>query len=92
MKQNRLLLILFQICILWLVSFYVALGTRHDSSLPIPIDDKFNHQMINQQIYVAQKYLPVDTSRYFDLNAYHFVKNNKYELIELGKAYEQKKR
>ncbi|MDI9861841.1 7TM-DISM domain-containing protein [Flectobacillus roseus] len=91
MKQNQLLLILFQICILWLVSFYVALGTRHDSSLPIPIDDKFNHQMINQQIYVAQKYLPVDTSRYFDLNAYHFVKNNKYELIELGKAYDQKK-
>jgi len=91
MKQNQLLLILFQICILWLVSFYVALGTRHESSLPIPIDDKFNHQMINQQIYVAQKYLPVDTSRYFDWSAYHFVKNNKYELIELGKAYEQKK-
>jgi hypothetical protein len=89
MKQNRLLLILFQTAFYgWSpFMFHWELDMNHRC---LSIDDKFSHQMINQQIYVAQKYAPVDTSRYFNLNAYHFVKNNKYELIELGKAYEQK--
>jgi hypothetical protein len=66
------------------------MGARHEASFPIQVDDKFSHQIINQQAYVAQKYATVDTNRLFNFNAYHFVKNNKYELIELGKAYLQK--
>jgi hypothetical protein len=53
MKQNRLLLILFQTAFYGWYPFMLhwELDMNHRA---YPIDDKFNHQMINQQIYVAQ--------------------------------------
>lgn len=90
MKQNRFLLIILQTYTLILVSFCISLGTRLDSSLPVDIDERFSHQMINQFTYIAKKYAPLDTSRDFNLRTYQFIRNNKYELIELGKAYQQK--
>lgn len=90
MKQNRFLLIILQTYTLILVSFCISLGARHDVSSPVEIDERFSHQMINQFTYIAKKYAPLDTSRYFDIRTYQFIKNNKHELIELGKAYQQK--
>lgn len=90
MKQNRFLLIILQTYTLILVSFCISLGTRLDSSLPVDVDERFSHQMINQFTYIAKKYAPLDTSRDFNFRTYQFIRNNKYELIELGKAYQQK--
>lgn len=86
MKSNQLLFIVFLLYLFPLISR----AARLDTSKPILIDQNFRHQMVNQYTSVAQKYRAVDTIRAFDRSQYQFVNNQKYELIELGKAYQQK--